>query len=454
MKLNPLIFREYDIRGVFPADLDDQSVHLLGRGFGSKILRSGGKTLALGRDIRLSSPHLKEVLAEGLMAAGINVIDLGVVPTPVLYFAINHFGTDGSVMITGSHNPPEYNGFKLNVGQDSIYGAEIQDLRRQMEAGDFHKPEQAGSLREEAIIPLYQDYLRKNLVVDQPIRLVMDCGNGTAGLVAPELFRSLGCLVEVLYGEPDGTFPNHHPDPTIPANVQELIKRTEKLGYDLGVAYDGDADRLGVVDNMGKILWGDQLLIIFSRSILKKNPGATIIGEVKCSQNLFRDVSKHGGRALMWKTGHSLIKKKMREEKALLAGEMSGHLFFNDRYLGFDDAIYASGRLVELLCDEARPLSQLLSGLPPTFTSPEIRVDTPDEIKFALVDRAKAHFKAQDFEVNDIDGVRVMFPDGWGLVRASNTQPAIVMRFEAASPSRLQEIQSLMEDKIKELQRG
>ncbi|RJP73139.1 MAG: phosphomannomutase/phosphoglucomutase [Candidatus Zixiibacteriota bacterium] len=454
MKVNPLIFREYDVRGVFPRDLDDETVYNLGRAFGTKVAQQGGKSLILGRDIRLSSEHLRDVLANGLNDVGISLHDLGVVPTPLVYFAISYFSVDGGVMITGSHNPPEYNGFKMNLGQNSIYGEEIQELRALMEAEDFVQPPAAGTIRKENIIPAYSEYLRKNLVIDQPIRLVLDCGNGTAGLVAPELFRSMGCLVEVLYGEPDGTFPNHHPDPTVVDNMQDLIRRTEELGYDLGVAYDGDADRIGVVDDLGNILWGDQLMIIFSRAILKRNPGGVIIGEVKCSQNLYLDVSRHGGKPIMWRTGHSLIKKKMREENALLAGEMSGHIFFNDRYFGFDDAIYASGRLVELLCQEARPLSQLLSGLPKTYVSPEIRLDVPDEVKFDLVDQVKQYFMGQQYEVIDVDGVRVTFPDGWGLVRASNTQPAIVMRFEAQSEPRLQEIRALIEGKLKEYQQG
>lgn len=448
--MNPLIFREYDVRGVFPTDLDDETVRLLGLGFGSKIARTKGKTMILGRDVRLSSPHLRDMMAQGLVEAGMEVMDLGVVPTPVFYFAIHHFKADGGVMITGSHNPPQYNGFKLNVGPDSIYGAEIQELCQHIEAGNFVKPEKLGSVRQENVISTYQDYLKRNLKIDEPIRLVMDCGNGCAGLVAPKLFQDMGCLVDVLYGEPNGRFPNHHPDPTVPANLQDLIHRVKAKAYNLGIAFDGDADRIGVVDEMGNTLWGDQLLIIFSRHILKKNPGATIIGEVKCSQNLFRDVAKSGGKPIMWKTGHSLIKKKMRQEGALLAGEMSGHIFFNDRYFGYDDAIYASGRLIELLCQEARPLSQLLWGLPPVFTSPEIRVDCPDEIKFDIVKKVKDYFSAQ-YDVVDVDGVRVIFPDGWGLMRASNTQPAIVMRFEAASVSRLKEIQALIEGKLSEL---
>ncbi|TKJ36945.1 phosphomannomutase [candidate division LCP-89 bacterium B3_LCP] len=446
--MNPLIFREYDIRGVADKDLDDDTVKALGRGFGSKLIRLGGKTISLGRDVRLSSPRIKDALLDGLLSTGLQVIDLGIVPTPLLYFGIAHLKTDGGVMITGSHNPPEFNGFKMCVGKDSIYGEEIQELYLQIKSGSFESGQ--GSVKSHDIFPAYKDYLKENLKIDLPIKMVIDCGNGCGGLVAPELFQEMGCLVDVLYGEPDGNFPNHHPDPTVAENLDDLIHRTKSLGYDLGIAYDGDADRIGVIDDMGNILWGDQLLTIFSRSILKNNPGASIIGEVKCSQNLYNDIREKGGNPIMWKTGHSLIKKKMREEKALLAGEMSGHIFFNDRYFGFDDAIYATGRLLELLCEEARPLSQLLWGLPQVFATPEIRIDCPDEEKFSLVEKAQEFFKS-NYEVVDVDGVRVIFDDGWGLIRASNTQPVIVMRFEANSPERLAEIKSLMEAKLEEL---
>lgn len=451
--MNPLIFREYDVRGDAAKDLDNETVKALGLGFGSKIVRAKGKTIALGRDIRLSSPRIQEAMMEGLTATGLDVIDLGVVPTPLLYFAITHLKVDGGVMITGSHNPPEFNGFKLCVGKDSIYGQEIQELYHLIETKNFEAGK--GTVRSYNIITEYQEYLKKNLVIDQPIRMVMDCGNGCAGLVAPKLFQEMGCLLDVMYGEPDGNFPNHHPDPTVAANMKELIHRTKSRGYDIGIAYDGDADRIGVVDDMGQILWGDQILTIFSRSILKKNPGATIIGEVKCSQNLYNDIEQRGGKPIMWRTGHSLIKKKMREENALLAGEMSGHIFFNDRYFGYDDAIYATGRLLEILCEEARPLSQLLWGLPKVYSTPEIRLDCADDTKFDLVEKVKEFFKLQtQYKVVDVDGVRVIFEDGWGLIRASNTQPVIVLRFEATSEKRLGEIRSFMEEKLNEIKRG
>jgi phosphomannomutase/phosphoglucomutase len=447
--MNPLIFREYDIRGIADKDLDDQTVKSLGLGFASKLIRNGAKTAAVGRDVRLSSLRIRNSFIEGMTSTGLNIVDLGEVPTPLLYFTIAHLKLDGGVMITGSHNPPEFNGFKLCVGKDTIYGEEIQDLYRQIETGTFESGQ--GSVSSHDIVPEYKAFVKENIIIDEPIRIVMDCGNGCGGLVAPDLFKSMGCLVEVLYGEPDGNFPNHHPDPTIAENLEDLIHKTKSIGYDFGVAYDGDADRIGIVDNMGKILWGDQLLILFSRSILKDNPGASIIGEVKCSQNLYNDIEEKGGRPIMWKTGHSLIKNKMKEENALLAGEMSGHIFFNDKYYGFDDAIYATGRLIEILCAEARPLSQLLWGLPPVFSTPEIRIDCPDEKKFDLVAKVSEYFKSK-FDVVDVDGVRVIFEDGWGLIRASNTQPVIVMRFEASSQAKLEEIRALMEKKLEEFE--
>jgi phosphomannomutase/phosphoglucomutase len=448
--MNSLIFREYDIRGHAEKDLNDQTVKTLGRGFGSKLIRQKGKTAALGRNVQLSSPRIHDAFIEGLVSSGLNVIDLGEIPTPLFYFAISHLKLDGGAMITGSHNPHEMNGFKMNVGKDSLYGEGIQELRRQIESQDFESG--LGSIDEHDIIPDYKAYLKDNLVIDQPMRLVMDCGNGCGGLVAPELFKDMGCLVDVLNGEADGNFPNHHPDPTVETNLQDLVSRTKELGYDLGIAYDGDADRIGVVDDMGRILWGDQLLIIFSRFILKEHPGATIIGGVKCSQNLYNDIEKNGGNPVMWKTGHARIKKKMREENALLAGEMNGHIFFNDKYFGYDDAIYATGRLLELLCAEARPLSQLLWGLPQVHSTPEIHSDCPDEIKFDLVARVCEYFKSQ-YQVVDVDGVRIIFEDGWGLIRASDTEPVIVMRFEATSEVKLQEIRNLMESKLEELKK-
>jgi phosphomannomutase/phosphoglucomutase len=350
------------------------------------------------------------------------------------------------MMVTGSHNPPEFNGFKVSVGKSTIFGEEIQNLRQLIEKKEFVVGK--GNLSKKEIIRPYQDYIKKNIHIEKRMRVVIDAGNGTGGVVAGPLLRDLGCELEELYCEVDGRFPNHFPDPTIPGNLKVLIDRVKNNRADVGIGYDGDADRIGVVDDQGNIIWGDQLMILFSREILKDKKGAAFIAEVKCSQNLFNDIEKHGGKAIMWRTGHSLIEEKMREEKAALGGEMSGHIFFADRYFGYDDAIYASCRLIELLSKTDRKLSILLSDVPKTFITPEIRVDCPDEIKFKVVEKVKEELR-KNYPVIDVDGVRVKFKDGWGLVRASNTQPALVLRFEALTEKRLNEIRLLVEEKVR-----
>jgi phosphomannomutase/phosphoglucomutase len=446
MKINPQIYREYDIRGVVDKDLTPEVVRRLSQAFGTHMVRLGQQDLVVGRDGRLSSPSYGEAVIEGLTSTGCNVIDIGVCPTPVYYFSVFHLDKDGGMMVTGSHNPPEFNGFKVSVGKSTIFGEEIQKLGRLVEQGEFASGK--GNLAKVEIIQSYQDYIKRNIKLEKKLKVVIDGGNGTAGIVAGSLLRDLGCEVEELYCDIDGRFPNHFPDPTIPANLEDLIGRVKKMKADIGIGYDGDADRIGVVDDQGHILWGDQLMILFSREILKHKKGATFVAEVKCSQNLFSDIEKHGGRALMWRTGHSLIKEKMKEERAVLAGEMSGHIFFADRYFGYDDAIYASCRLIELLSKTDKKLSQLLEDVPKTSITPEIRVDCPDEIKFKVVEKVKGELR-KDHSIIDVDGVRVQFGDGWGLVRASNTQPVLVLRFEAMSEKRLQEIKKLVEDRVK-----
>jgi phosphomannomutase/phosphoglucomutase len=445
MEINPQIFREYDIRGVVDRDLTPDVVKRLGQGFGTHMAKLGHLKLAVGRDGRLSSKAFSEALIQGLISTGCDVVDIGICPTPVYYFSLFHLNKDGGMMVTGSHNPPEFNGFKVSVGKATIFGEEIQNLRRLIEKEEFAVGR--GNLSGIEIIRPYQNYIKENIRLNKKIRVVIDGGNGTAGVVAGPLLRDLGCEVEELYCEIDGRFPNHFPDPTIPKNLEDLIDRVKKTRADVGIGYDGDGDRIGVVDDMGNIIWGDQLMILSSREILKERKGATFIAEVKCSQNLFDDIEKHGGKAIMWRTGHSLIEEKMREEKAVLGGEMSGHIFFADRYFGYDDAIYASCRLVELLSKTDQKLSKLLDDVPKTFITPEIRVDCPDEMKFKVVERVKDDLR-KDYPIIDIDGVRVKFDDGWGLVRASNTQPVLVLRFEAFSEKRLQEIKKLIEDKI------
>jgi phosphomannomutase / phosphoglucomutase len=445
MQINPQIFREYDIRGVVNKDLTPDIVRTLGKGFGTHMANLGHKELVVGKDGRLSSKDFEDALIEGLISTGCHVVNIGLCPTPVYYFSIFHLDKDGGAMVTGSHNPPEFNGFKVSVGKSTIFGEEIQNLRRLIEKEEFVVGK--GFVSNKEIIQSYQDYIKKNIHIEKRMRVVIDAGNGTGGIVAGPLFRDLGCEVEELYCKVDGRFPNHFPDPTIPANLKDLIDRVKKNQADVGIGYDGDADRIGVVDDQGNIIWGDQLMILFSREILKYKKGATFVAEVKCSQNLFNDIEKHGGKAIMWRTGHSLIKEKMKEEKAVLGGEMSGHIFFADRYFGYDDAIYASCRLIELLSKTNKKLSQLLSDVPKTSITPEIRVDCPDEIKFQVVEKVKEALR-KDYPIIDVDGVRVKFEHGWGLVRASNTQPALVLRFEALTDKHVQDIKKLVEDKV------
>ncbi len=450
MPINPHIFREYDIRGLVDKDLTEDVVRHLGRGLGTMVRRANpGKrcSVAVGRDARESSVRFRDAMCQGLNEAGVDAVDIGMVPTPLCYFAANTLPVDGLAQITGSHNPPEYNGFKVGVGKTTLHGTEIQELRKLIERGDFEKGE--GKRREQEIAGPYQDYVRKNLRLGaRRPRIVIDAGNGVGGIVAAPLFKSLGFHVTGLFLEPDGTFPNHHPDPTVLENVEDLRKKVLELHADLGLAYDGDADRVGVIDEKGNVLWGDQIMILLSRELLREQPGAPIIGEVKCSMTLYDDIAKHGGKPIMWKAGHSLIKAKMKETGAALAGEMSGHIFFANRWFGFDDGVYASARLLEILTKTDAPLSSLLADVPKTFISPEIRVDCTEEKKFQIVDEVKRHFASGNYEFVDVDGVRVTFPDGWGLVRASNTQAILVLRFEAKTEPRLAEIRKLVEGAV------
>jgi len=454
------LFREYDIRGIVGQELTEEVAERIGRAFATLAGQNGMKTVSVGRDGRASSPALRDHLVHGLTTGGLDVLDIGVCPTPVLYFSLFNLSVDGGVMITGSHNASEYNGFKLCVGKDALHGEEIQHLRRIVEAGQFSSGAGAVSMR--PLIPDYLAYLKKSFASVKADRLhvVIDCGNGAAALLAREALEQLGCRVTGLYCELDGRFPNHHPDPTVVDNLQDLIAAVKRNGADVGIGYDGDADRIGAVDEQGHILWGDRLMVLYARDILAARPGSTIISEVKASQALYDDVAKHGGRPIMWKTGHSLIKAKMKAEKAVLAGEMSGHMFFADRYFGYDDAIYASCRLVEILAKSEQPLSSLIADLPATAVTPEIRVDCPDDVKFDLVKKVQGRLLAAAAsktvqgaglrirDVITIDGVRVTFEDGWGLIRASNTQPALVLRFEASSPARLTAIRCLIESEL------
>ena len=441
-------FREYDIRGIVGTQIIEADVTQLGRAFGTYLVRQGKRKVTMGRDIRPSAEQFRQALLEGMLDTGLQVTDLGTCPTPVFYFSLRHLHADGGIMITASHNPPHYNGFKICNGPDTIFGAEIQKLRLIMDAGDFVRGR--GSLDSCDIIPPYHKHILQDIRLNQGLRLGVDAANAVGGPVAVPLLRQLGCEVHELYCQPDETFPNHEPDPTVLDNLQDLIALVKSEKLDLGVAYDGDCDRIGVIDNQGQVVFGDRLMIIFARDILSKQPGATFISEVKCSKTLYEDIERRGGKAIMWKTGHSLIKKKMKEVGAALAGEMSGHVFFADRYFGYDDAIYASCRLLEILDKSGKTIAELLDGIPATVVTPEIRVECPDELKFSLVEKAREHFR-QKYPIIDVDGVRVLFNHGWGLLRASNTQPALVLRFEAETEKQLREYQQIVEDTVDRL---
>ena len=441
--MNEHIFREYDIRGVVDKDLTDEVVYDLARAIGTFFLANGATRASLGRDARESSPRFRELMTRGLTETGCDVIDVGMIPTPALYFTLFTEAVDCGVMITGSHNPADNNGFKVCLGKSTIFGEHISEIKRialSQRYGSGH-----GAKEEREVVSAYREHIRSNIRVgSRKLRVVVDAGNGMGGFIGAALYRELGCEVIELFCEPDSRFPNHHPDPTVVENMQFAIDAVREHNADLAIAFDGDADRIGVVDEAGQIIWGDQLMIIFARHILKEMAGATFIGEVKCSQNLFDDIKRHGGNPIMWKVGHSLIKAKMKETHAAMAGEMSGHLFFADRYFGYDDGIYAGARLLEILSNFNEPVSSLLADVPRMFNTPEIRVDCPDDKKFEVVRILTEQFK-KTHEVIDIDGARILFEHGWGLVRASNTQAVIVMRFEADSEERLERIRRLVD---------
>ncbi|MDQ6964991.1 MAG: phosphomannomutase/phosphoglucomutase [Mariprofundales bacterium] len=438
------IFREYDIRGIAEQDIDWRFAYRLGNAFTRLLPPGERRPVVVGRDVRLTGEAYQQGVIEGITAAGFDVIDIGMVSTPLAYYAVFTMPSAGCVMVTASHNPGEYNGFKMMLGQESMHGERIGQLYRLMLAEEV-TASTTGTLKRYDIGTPYHDFVTSDINLQRPLKVVIDAGNGPAGVVAAPLYRALGCEVVELYCEPDGSFPNHHPDPTIEANLFDLQDRVRATGADLGIAYDGDGDRIGVVDESGEIIWGDMLLLLLSRKLLADNPGATIISEVKCSQHMYDDIKAHGGSGIMWRTGHSPIKAKMRETGAKLAGEMSGHIFFADRFYGFDDAVYAGARVIEMVAAQPGPFSAMLDGVPKAVTTPEIRVDCPDARKFALVEEAKAHFSALGYTIIDIDGMRIKFDDGWGLIRASNTQPSLVLRFEAPSAARLAEMRKLIE---------
>jgi phosphomannomutase/phosphoglucomutase len=450
MKISPFIFREYDIRGKVGVDFTPEIVQLIGRAYGTMVKRKGGKKVVSGRDGRLSGPDLQRALIEGILSTGVDVIDIGITPTPVMYFSLFTFeDIGGGIQVTGSHNPPEFNGLKICLGRDTLFGRDIQRIRELVEKEDFEVGQ--GRYHEGDALSPYIDYLTKNIQLSRPLKVALDPGNGVCALTAPEIFKRLSCEVECLFCELDGTFPNHHPDPVVPENLKYLIEKVTQKGLEAGFGYDGDGDRIGVIDERGNIIWGDQLLIIFSQELLKRHPSAKIIGEVKCSRILYQTIEKLGGTPIMWKTGHSLIKGKMKEEGALLAGEMSGHIFFADRWFGFDDGVYASLRLAEILSSSDKPLSTFLEGLPKMISTPEIRTECPDEIKFQVVADLVERFKKEGLKVIDVDGARIEFKEGWALVRASNTQPVLVLRFEAETEAFLETLKDRLYSALKEV---
>jgi phosphomannomutase/phosphoglucomutase len=448
--LHPGIFREYDIRGIADEELTNEGIEALGRALATYIIRHSGRTISLGHDCRLSGGRLHDALLKGLLAAGAHVLDLGIVPTPVLYFSAVHFKADGAVMITGSHNPPEYNGFKTVCGTTTLYGDAIQQICKLTQSGDYESGE--GSLKATDAIEPYVNEVASQFAFERPVKVVFDAGNGTAGPVVHRILEKIGVNALELFFEMDGHFPNHHPDPTVLSNLKPLKEAVRKNRADLGIAFDGDADRIGAIDERGEVIYGDMLLLIFGREILSRKPGAAFIGEVKCSQVMYDKLRELGGNAIMYKTGHSLIKAKMKQEHAELAGEMSGHMFFADRYYGYDDAIYAACRLLEIVSKSGKPLSHQLEGIPNLISTPELRVDCRDDLKFRVVSKV-AEIVGKHRQIVDIDGVRVPFERGWGLVRASNTQPVLVMRFEAETKELLEKYGHELEEAVAQAKR-
>ncbi|MCB9494001.1 MAG: phosphomannomutase/phosphoglucomutase [Desulfobacteraceae bacterium] len=446
--MNPEIFREYDIRGIAGKDMDDNDVYNIGRALGSYIKRNSGKKICLARDCRTTSDNYGRIVAKALSDCGCHVSDIGITTTPMLYYSIHNLKSDGGIMITASHNPPEYNGFKVNIGTDSLHGQDLQKIRQMILQNDYESGN--GSFESASITDDYYNFILKDIKLEKKLKIGVDAGNGTAGPFAVEIFKNLGCEVHDIYCDMDGTFPNHEADPTVEKNLDDLKKIVKERNLDIGIGFDGDGDRLGIIDRSGNIIYGDQMMIIFAREVLKKNPDAVFISEVKCSLTMYEDIEKNGGKAIMWKTGHSKIKKKMKETKALLAGEMSGHIFFADRYFGHDDGIYAACRMLEIIDKTEKSPAELIEDVPKTFSTPEIRMDCPEEKKPSIVSKMTEIFKKTN-RVIDIDGARILYDDGWGLIRSSNTQPVLVLRFESYSEEGLARIKNEIEGELKKI---
>lgn len=449
MKINPFIFREYDIRGIADEDLRDENVWHIGKAVASYIISRGGKTVSLGRDARLSSPRVSTVLLDAFLKSGLNVIDIGMVPTPLLYFSVFKFGLDGGVEVTGSHNPKEFNGIKIMCGKETIYGKEIQKIRELLEKGEYSEGHGKRWIREDIFFEYVSEIKERVRIWDpENYKIAVDPGNGTCGPVIQNLYKEFKINFKGIYMDPDGNFPNHLPDPTVEKYMEDLKKfMREEKNFTAGFGFDGDGDRFGVIDEKLRIIYGDKILAILSKKVLEERKGSKIIFDVKCSQGVYEYIKGLGGEPIIWKTGHSLLKAKLREENAPIAGEMSGHLFFNDRFFGFDDAIYASLRFIEVLDTFGKKVSELVDEIPYYYSTPEIRIDCSDEHKFKVVEKLKKKF-SKKYKIMDIDGVRINFPDGFGLVRASNTQPVLVLRFEGKTPERMEEIKNIILDEL------
>lgn len=436
------IFRAYDIRGVVGETLTPDLVKQIAQAFGSEAVNQGYRRVVVGRDGRLSSPMLHEALVAGLQATGCHVVDIGCVPSPVLYFATYHLQTGTGIMVTGSHNPSQYNGLKSMLAGKTLAGEALQSLKARLESQQFVKGH--GSVTTMKVEAIYWQRIVDDIQLQRPLKVVVDCGNGVAGAFAPVLFRQLGCEVIELFCEVDGHFPHHHPDPTVVENLQTLIATVRQHGADVGLGFDGDGDRLGVVDSKGKIIWADRQLMLYAIDILSRYPGSRIIYDVKCSRYLSQVIEQHGGHPIMWRTGHSLIKSKLQEENALLAGEMSGHIFFKERWYGFDDAMYTAARLLEILAKTDKSSADVFAQLPDAVSTPELKLNFAEEgAHFALMERIKTYFQFADAQITTIDGLRVDFADGWGLVRPSNTTSCLVIRFEAENEQALQRIKEV-----------
>lgn len=451
-ELKESIFREYDIRGIVETELTDEAVEKIASAFAAIFVRAGAKKIAIGMDGRPSSAGIKSIFLKKLTSYGLDVLDIGLVPTPVLYYAVFKYGLGGGIIITASHNPAEYNGFKALRGKTALSGEEIREIYEIARDEKFPSETGTGKVEEADMVSDYIEYVAADIKLKKKIKVVIDSGNGTGGITGVPLYNKIGAEVIDIFTEVDGSFPNHHPDPTKIENLQDLITKVKETGAELGIGFDGDADRIGVVDGKGNILWGDMLMVIFSRDILKNNPGRKVISEVKASEVLYSEIKKSGGIPIMWKTGHSILKRKIFEEDAIIAGEVSGHIFFNDRWFGFDDAVYSGARLLELLSRSESSLEEIIKTIPEAFNTPEIRVDTTEEAKFKIVDEILEIFR-KDHDVIDIDGVRIKFPNGWALVRASNTQPSLVLRFEADSKENLESIRRAVEPMVDEIKK-